>query len=61
MGAITDHVAHADVVLVGELLYQMVIVGGEESSAIDLLRQLFHNTVGNGRAVEGGSSLKHKH
>ena len=59
------HVAHAHLVLLGgELLHEMVVVSGEESATVDLLRQLLHHTVGNGCAVEGGraaTELVHEH
>lgn len=44
--------SHADIILVGELLDQMMIMGRKESSAFDIIGELFDYTVSDGGAVK---------
>lgn len=45
------HVAESDGGVLGVVLHQGVVVGGEERTAADSLGQLLHHSTGNRRAV----------
>ncbi len=56
--------AHADIVLIRKLLDQVMVVSRKQRPALDLLRQLFDNTVGDRGAVERSratTQLVHQH